>query len=120
MKLGPVTIQVVPVDFKARLVNGKHLSVALFILKDLGPDRRGEIFIDRPIPAVHAPMFREDLSHVSKICVCRQEDKGLQAFLIFHELCHALAWILHFPPRAHFWIDKVVRNQVLDTPCPPK
>jgi hypothetical protein len=120
MKFGPVSVLVVPVEYKVRLVNGKHLAVATFVLTGLGPERNRELIIDQLVPSVHAPMFREDMSHTSTICICKQEEKGIQNFLLFHELLHAAAWILHFPPRVHFWIDRFVRSQVLDTPCPPK
>ncbi len=120
MKLGPIAIQVIPVDFKARLIDGRTIGCARFVLSEMGPDRNLTIPLDRIYPSVHAPMFREDGSHISSIVVCKQEDPALTWFLVFHELLHAACWIFHLPPGFHRWIDKLVRNQVLDTPCPPK
>jgi hypothetical protein len=96
------------------------LGVAMFEVDGLGPEHSIRFNVDHPVPSIHAPMFRDDGSHVSRIVVCKQDDPRLTWFLLFHELLHSFCWLFHLPPRAHFWIDKVVRNQVLDTPCPPE
>jgi hypothetical protein len=119
LKIGPLSIQVIPVASKVRLVNGRPLAVAMFVVDGMGVGRNERVSIPNPVPSIHAPMFRDDLSRISSVVVCRQDDMGVQAFLLFHELLHAAVWLLHFPARTHFWIDKIVRSQVLDTPCPP-
>jgi hypothetical protein len=120
MNLGPLSVEIVPVAYKARLINGKHLAVATFEVEGMGPERNQRVVVPNPVPSIHVPMFREDLSRISKVVVCRQEEPGIQAFLLFHELLHSAVWLLHLPARTHFWIDRFVRSQVLDTPCPPK
>ena len=120
MKIGPLSVEVVPVESKARLINGKYLAVAQFTIEGLGPERNVKFTVDQPVPSIHAPMFREDGSRRSLVFICKQDDPRLTWFLLVHEILHAFCWLLHLPPRSHYWVDKLVRHQALDAPCPAK